>query len=70
MDTVKINSVVDEHAWAELKALASESQQTIGALLTEAIEEFVRRRRALPDALGHAERSMEENSELGRLLAR
>jgi len=37
--------------------------------LTEAIREYVRRRRVRPDVLKHLETSIEENRELGRRLA-
>ena len=67
---VKISSVVDEKVWNDLRALAEESQQTISGALTEAIADYVRRRRVRPAVLAHLERSLEENEELGRLLAR
>ena len=70
MATVKISSVVDEQAWNDLKDLASESHQNISGLLTEAIADYVRRRRVRPEVLDHAEDSMSENEKLGHLLAR
>jgi hypothetical protein len=66
---VKVSTVVDEEAWLELKAMAEESHQTISGLLTEAIREYVARRRVRPEVLGHLEDSMSENEELGHLLA-
>ena len=39
-------------------------------LLTEAIREYVRRKRIRPDVLDHLEASMNQNEELGKLLAR
>ncbi|MFQ5791345.1 MAG: hypothetical protein ACE5JI_12810 [Acidobacteriota bacterium] len=69
MPAIKISSKVDESAWTELKELAKESHQNISGLLTEAIKEFVRRRRVRPDVLRHLEESISENEELGRLLA-
>jgi hypothetical protein len=65
----KISSQVDEAAWRELKALAREAHAHISGLLTEAISEYVRRRRVRPEVLGHLERSLDENEELGRRLA-
>ena len=70
MAAVKISSKVEEAAWNDLKALAEESRQSISGLLTEAIEDYVRRRRLRPVVLSHLEASIEENEELGRLLAR
>jgi len=66
---VKISSKVDEDAWRELKDLAEESHQSIAGLLTDAIQEYVRRRRVRPDVLRHLEDSIADNEELGRLLA-
>jgi predicted transcriptional regulator len=70
MASVKISSKVDEAVWADLQALAEESHQTVSGLLTDAIREYVRRRRVRPEVLRHAEDSMKENAELGKLLAR
>lgn len=69
MPTIKISSVVDERAWEELKAVAAESHQNISGLLSEAIVDYVRRRRVRPAVMEHLERSIEENRELGRRLA-
>jgi predicted transcriptional regulator len=69
MATIKISSVVEERVWEELKAVAAESHQNISGLLNEAIADYVRRRRVRPAVLEHLERSIEENRELGRLLA-
>ncbi|HMB67665.1 MAG TPA: hypothetical protein VKU85_00085 [bacterium] len=65
----KISSKVDEAVWEDLKALAAESHQNVSGLLTEAIREFVRRRRVRPEVMNHLDDSMSENEELGRLLA-
>jgi predicted transcriptional regulator len=66
---VKISSKVDESVWRELRAIAEESHQSIGGLLTEAIRDYVRRRRIRPEVMKHLDDSMAENEELGRLLA-
>lgn len=70
MAPMKISSVVDEKAWEQLKAMAEESHQSISGLLTEAIEEYIQRRRVRPDVLRHLESSMDDNEDLGRLLAK
>jgi len=70
MPTIKISSVVDESVWNDLKAIAEESHQNISGLLTEAIADYTRRRRVRPEVFGHLDRSIEENRELGKLLAR
>lgn len=69
MTTRKISSIVDEDAWEDLRALAEESNQNISGVLTDAIREYVRRRRVRPEVLRHLEESIAENEELGRRLA-
>jgi predicted transcriptional regulator len=65
----KISSKVDEAVWEDLRALAAESHQNLSGLLTEAIREYVRRRRVRPEVMKHLGDSISENEELGRLLA-
>lgn len=69
MATVKISSKVEEADWKALQEVARESHQSISGLLTEAIREYVRRRRVRPDVMRHLEESIEQNRELGRRLA-
>ena len=69
MAAIKISSKVERTAWEDLKALAAESHQNVSGLLTEAIREFVQRRRVRPQVLAHLEDSIRENEKLGRLLA-
>ncbi len=69
MAAIKISAKVEESAWRELRAMAEESHQSIGGLLTEAIRDFVRRRRVRPEVLKHLDDSIAKNEELGRLLA-
>ncbi|MHC4339326.1 MAG: hypothetical protein ACYSX0_03800 [Planctomycetota bacterium] len=69
MAAKKISSIVDEAVWNDLKALAAESHQSISGLLTEAIREYLRRRRVRPEVLRHLDASMTANEKLGRLLA-
>lgn len=70
MSTIKISSKVEETAWEELKQLATESHQNISGVLTEAIREYVRKRRMRPEVMQHLNDSLRENEELGQLLAR
>lgn len=69
MGNIKISSQVEREQWEELQALARESHQSISGLLTEAISDYVRKRRLRPAVLSHLEDSMDENEELGRSLA-
>jgi predicted transcriptional regulator len=66
---IKISSKVDEAVWHSFQALAEESHQSISGLLTDAIRDYVRRRRIRPVVLKHLETSIAENEELGKLLA-
>lgn len=70
MSAIKISSKVEETAWEELKQLATESHQNISGVLTEAIREYVRKRRVRPEVMQHLNDSLRENEELGQLLAR
>ena len=69
MTTVKVSSQVEEKTWEELKILASESQQSISGLLTEAIAECVQRRRVRPEVQTALVQSINDNKRLGELLA-
>ena len=69
MANVKISSKVEEADWKALQQVARESHQSISGLLTQAIREYVRRRRVRPDVIKHLETSIDENRELGRRLA-
>ena len=69
MSAIKISSKVEQEQWRELQELARESHQSISGLLTEAIRDFVRKRRLRPVVLDHLEASMAENEELGKRLA-
>lgn len=70
MQNIKISSKVDEDTWNELKALARETHQNVSGLLTEAIRDYVRRKRVRPEVLAHLDDSIAENEELGKLLAK
>lgn len=69
MGAIKISSKVDETAWNELRELARESHQSISGLLSEAIRDYIVRRRVRPIVLKHLENSIADNEKLGRLLA-
>jgi len=69
MHSIKISSKVDEATWNELKALAAETHQNVSGVLTEAIRDYIKRKRVRPEVLNHLEHSIAENEELGKLLA-
>jgi hypothetical protein len=70
MPKIKISSKVEQREWEALQAIAQESQQSIAGLLSEAVADYVRKRRLRPVVLSHLESSMQENEELGQRLAR
>lgn len=70
MAMVKISSKVEEAVWEDLKSLATESHQNISGVLTEAIQDYVQRRRVRPAVIEQLDASMDENEELGKLLAK
>lgn len=70
MAMIKISSKVDDATWEALKEVATESHQNISGLLTEAIQDYVRRRRVRPVVLDQLEASIKANEELGQLLAK
>ncbi len=69
MAAIKISSKVEEAEWQALQAVAKESHQSISGLLTEAIADYVRKRRLRPIVPTHLEASIADNDELGRRLA-
>ena len=70
MATIKISSKVEQAQWKALQDLAKESHQSTSGLLTEAISDYVRKRRMRPAVMDNLEDSIRENEELGRRLAR
>jgi hypothetical protein len=70
MAKIKISSKVEQREWEALQAIAYESKQSIAGLLSEAVADYVRKRRLRPTVLSHLEDSMNENEELGRRLAK
>ena len=70
MATVKFSSKIDERAWEDLKRIAKESHKSVSGLLTEAVEQYVKRHRVRPEVLEHLEDSIRDNEELYRRLAR
>ena len=70
MAAIKISSKVEAEVWEELRLLAKESHQNVSGLLTEAISDYLQRRRVRPAVLDHLSDSMTENDELGQLLAK
>jgi predicted transcriptional regulator len=70
MGVIKISSQVEESVWEDLKATAAESHRSVSGMLTEAIREYLERRRVRPVVLRHLDASIAENEKLGRLLAR
>jgi len=69
MAKIKISSKVEQREWEALQAIAYESNQSIAGLLSEAVADYVRKRRLRPEVLAHLEVSINENETLGYRLA-
>ncbi|OGQ48364.1 MAG: hypothetical protein A3H42_04285 [Deltaproteobacteria bacterium RIFCSPLOWO2_02_FULL_46_8] len=67
---IKISTTVDEKVWEEFKELSDETHQSITGLLTEALKDFVRKKRVRPVFIEQMGKSIEENEKLGQLLAK
>ena len=61
---------MNEKTWRALQKVSKETHQSISGLLSEAVEEYLKRRTLRADVLGHLDDSMKENEELGQLLAK
>jgi len=70
MAKIKISSKVEQREWEALQAIAYESKQSIAGLLSEAVADYVRKRRLRPEVLSHLEDSIVDNEELGQRLAK
>ncbi len=70
MAKIKISSKVEQREWEALQAIAYESKQSIAGLLSEAVADYVRKRRLRPEVLSHLEDSISENEELAYRLAK
>jgi len=68
--SIKISTLVDKKVWKEVQNLSQETRQSLSGMVTEALEEYIRRKRLRPDFLKNMEKSIEENEALGRLLAK
>jgi predicted transcriptional regulator len=64
-----MSSVVEQEVWEEFKDLARESHQSISGLLTDALRDYLARKRVRPVVMSELEASMRENQRLGELLA-
>lgn len=68
MASIKISSKVEAAEWRALQALAREQHRSISGVLTEAIAEYLRRRRMRPIVAKQFAESIADNAELaGRL---
>jgi len=70
MAKIKISSKVEQSEWEALQSIAYESKQRIAGLLSEAVADYVRKRRLRPEVFSHLEDSINENEELGYRLAK
>ncbi|MCK5448594.1 MAG: hypothetical protein KAJ43_10645 [Gemmatimonadetes bacterium] len=69
MATVKMSSLVEQEVWEDFRDLARESNQSISGLLTDALREYLARRRVRPAVMSELDASMRRHQRLGELLA-
>lgn len=67
---IKISTIIDEGVWEEVKDLSKETHQKLSRVVTEALKDYVRKKRVRPEFLKHLQDSTDEHEELGKLLAR
>lgn len=51
MTKIKVSSKVEQRDWEALQALAQESNQSIAGVLSEAVAEYVARKRLRPEVM-------------------
>ncbi|MBU0504824.1 MAG: hypothetical protein ABII18_12490 [bacterium] len=66
----KISTIVNEDVWNEFKELSKETHQNISGMLTDALRDYIKRRKVRPIFIKHMNDSISENRELGKLLAK
>lgn len=64
-----MSSLVEQEVWEDFRELARESNQTISGLLTEALREYLARRRVRPAVMSELDASMRRHQRLGEFLA-
>jgi hypothetical protein len=67
---IKISTMVEKKSWEQFKSLSKTSRQSLTVMVTEAIQEYLRRKQVRPLFLKHMEDSIEKNKQLGKLLAK
>lgn len=66
----KISTIVDSKVWRELQKHADETHQNLSGMVTEALRDYLKRRRVRPAFLKHMDASLHAHEALGRLLAK
>ena len=66
---VRMYADIDQRVWEDFRDYAVESGQSIPALLSEVVREFLVRRRVRPVVMSELEASMRQHRRLGESLA-
>lgn len=69
MALVKVNADIDQRVWKDFRNHAFESGQSIPTLLSEALREFLARRRVRPIVMSELEASIRQHRRLGESLS-
>jgi len=70
MKAIKISSKMNEVTWKALQKVSHDTHRSISGILSEAVEDYLKRRTIRADVLRHTDESIQENEELGQLLAK
>jgi len=61
---------MDEKVWKALQKVSQETHQSLSGLLSEAVEDYLKRRTMRADVMKHLDDSIRDNEELAQLLAK
>lgn len=66
----KMSTIVDDRVWKELRQFSDESGRSIAGIVTEALDDYLKRKQVRPEFLQSMKESADDNEVLGHLLAK
>ena len=70
MKAIKFATIIDEKVLKELKIFAKETERSLSKIVTEAIDEYLKKSRVRPAFKSAVEETLSENEELLKRLAK
>ncbi len=61
---------MNDKVWKEFKDLSNQTHQNLSGMLTDALREYINRRKIRPKFLQNMQDSLHEHQKLGKLLAK